>query len=95
MNTKQKKILNYRIIIESDQRTGTNKPCFSIYCPALGLADSGDTIEEAMLNMTNLINFHLDSLSKEGEPIPVEKPEKEIIGILQVSPPKLGKLIPV
>lgn len=91
---KRKKILNYRVIIEPDERVGTNESCFSIYCPILGLADSGDTIEETMNNMTDLIKFHLESLTKEGELIPVERPEKEIISILQVPSPKLGKLIP-
>ena len=90
----KKKILNYLIIIEPDERTGTDEPCFSVYCPILGLAGSGDTIEEAMANMTELIKFHLESLSKEGEPIPIEKPEKGIIGTLQVPLPKLAKLIP-
>lgn len=94
LKMQKKKILNYLIIIEPDERIGTNEPCFSVYCPILGLADSGETIEEAMVNMTELIKFHLDCLSKEGESIPVERPEKGIIGTLQVPLPKLSKLIP-
>ncbi len=82
---KKKKVLNYLVIIEPDKRTGTNKPCFSVYCPILGLVDNGDTIEEAMVNIKKLIKFHLESLSKEGESIPIEEPEKGLISTVQVS----------
>lgn len=47
----QTKVLNYRIIIEPDQETGTNKPGFTAYCPTLGIADDGDTVEEALKNI--------------------------------------------
>ena len=71
-------ILNYRIIIESDKRTGTNEPGYSVYCPTLGLADGGDTIEEAIENIKSLIKFHIKCLAKDGKKIPVDK-EEEII----------------
>jgi len=87
-----KKVLNYLIVVEPDKRTGTKKSCFSVYCPILGLADSGDTIEEAISNMEKLIQFHLECLLKEGESIPMEKPEKGIIGTVQISLPKTAPL---
>lgn len=59
------KILNYLIIIEPDERTGTREAGYSVFCPALGLADGGDTIEEAIKNMQKLIEFHLECLRKE------------------------------
>ena len=46
----EKQVLNYRIIIEPDKQTGTGKPGFTAYCPTLGVADDGDTIEEALQN---------------------------------------------
>jgi predicted RNase H-like HicB family nuclease len=62
------KILNYLIVIEPDTRTGTSEACYSVYCPSLGLADSGDTVEEAVANMEKLISFHIESLKeKEGK----------------------------
>lgn len=63
-------LLNYSVIIEPDTETGTNKPGFTAYCPALGIADDGDTIEKALKNIKKTIIFHLDCLREEGEPIP-------------------------
>ena len=64
------KILNYRIIIEPDTETGTEKPGFSASCPTLGIAADGDTIEEALKQIKSLIKFHLKCLAEEGESIP-------------------------
>ena len=73
------KVLNYRVIIEPDERTGTNEPGFSAYCPTLGLADGGDTIEETIDNMKSLIKFHVECLVKDGEEIPIDKDEEIIV----------------
>ena len=51
----QTTVLNYRVIVKPDEYTGTNKPCFTAYCSALGVADGGDTIKEAMKNITGAI----------------------------------------
>ena len=59
------KILNYLIIIEPDERTGTGEAGYSVFCPVLGLADGGDTIEEAINNIEKLITFHLECLREE------------------------------
>ncbi|MGB9706489.1 MAG: type II toxin-antitoxin system HicB family antitoxin [Microgenomates group bacterium] len=75
----QTKVLNYRVIIKPDKRTGTGESCFSALCPTLGIADDGDTFEEALNNLQKLIKFHLECLVKEKEEIPVDEPEKEII----------------
>lgn len=74
----EKQVLNYRIIIEPDTRTGTKEAGFSAFCPTLGLADGGDTIEEAIVNMKKLIEFHLESLIQENQPVPVDS-EDEIV----------------
>lgn len=73
------KILNYRVIVKPDKRTGTGKSCFSVFCPTLGIADDGDTFEEALVNIQNLVKFHLECLVGEKEKIPVDEPDKEII----------------
>ena len=72
------KVLNYRIIIEPDTRIGTKESGYAAYCPTLGLADGGDTIEEAIANMKKLIEFHLECLVKEKQSIPTDK-EDEIV----------------
>lgn len=84
---KKGKILNYLIIIEPDKRIGTDESCYSVFCPILGLSDSGDSIEDAMNNMKGLIKFHLECLTKEGEKIPIEAHERGIVGAIQVPLP--------
>ena len=80
-------VLNYRIIIEPDTRTGAKEAGYAAYCPTLGLADGGDTIEEAIANMKKLIEFHLDCLIKEKQPLPVDS-EEEIVVTAKVRIPK-------
>lgn len=70
------KVLNYRITIEPDTRTGANEPGYAAYCPTLGLADGGDTIEEAIENIKKLITFHIECLVKEGQAVPVDSQEQ-------------------
>jgi len=79
--------LQYNIIVTPDHRTGTNEPCFSVQCPALGLADDGDTIEEAIANIKKLITFHVESLAAEGEEIKDEEIEKSLVTAVKVRVP--------
>lgn len=53
-----------------DERTGTNESCFTAYCPTLGIADSGDTIEEALAEMREGIQCYLEALIRDGKKIP-------------------------
>ncbi len=83
----KKKILNYIVVVEPDKRTGTNAPCYVAYCPTLGLADDGDTIEEALERIQELIRFHLKTLKKENEIIPIGHLEKSLVTTVQVAYP--------
>jgi predicted RNase H-like HicB family nuclease len=57
--------MKYLIVIEP---TNTG---FSAYSPDLpGCASTGQTREECEKNMHNAIEFHLDGLREDGEPIP-------------------------
>ncbi|MBI3559715.1 type II toxin-antitoxin system HicB family antitoxin [Candidatus Gottesmanbacteria bacterium] len=80
----QTTVLNYRIIVEPDERTGTNESCFTAYCPTLGVADGGDTIEEALANVRGAIEAYVESLVEDGLLVPVDKPEESIIAATQV-----------
>jgi predicted RNase H-like HicB family nuclease len=82
-----KKILNYQVIIYPDETIGSNKPCFTAYCPALEIADSGKNIEEALKNITELIKFHLDCLKRERSPIPegVSLRQRDLVTTARVS----------
>jgi len=82
------KILNYRIIIEPDKRTGSNTSCYSALCPILGIADSGDTIEEAIENIKKRIEVEPiyqistsseTSASQAAEPTPVASAEGDLL----------------
>ena len=81
------KVLNYHIIIEPDKRTGTNEKCYSAFCPTLGISDSGDTIDEAITNLTKAIKVWVKSLTKDGEPVPVDHLEKTIITTTSIKAP--------
>ena len=84
------KILNYRIIVEPDERTGTGKSCYSAYCPTLGIADSGDTVEEAIKNIKRGIEVWIESLAKDGEAVPVDQVEDSMVVYTKVKgPPNL------
>ncbi|MBU4210170.1 type II toxin-antitoxin system HicB family antitoxin [Patescibacteria group bacterium] len=83
----QTQILNYRIIISPDTQTGTNKPGYTALCPTLGVADDGDTIEKALTNVKNAIQLYIDSLVEDNQPVPLDKPEQDIITTTQISTP--------
>ena len=80
-------VLNYRIIVSPDEQTGTGKPGYTALCPTLGVADDGDTVEEALKNIRSLISFHLECLQEEGKEIPVDKPYEELVTNTQIEIP--------
>lgn len=84
------KVLNYRVLIEPDERTGTNEPCFTAYCPTLDIADEGDTIEEALVSIKEGIECRIEALMKQGEPVPPgdEIGETVVVTSAKVSVPK-------
>ena len=69
-NKIKKNVLDYQVIIFPDTIIGSNKRCFTAYCPVLELADNGSSIEEALKNISSLIKFHLECLKKEKLDIP-------------------------
>lgn len=87
MRKRTKKLLEYRILITPDVRTGSRERCFTALVPVLGIAAGGDTVEEAYRSVEELIAFHLESLRKEGEPLPVEEPSGEFIATARIAVP--------
>lgn len=81
----KQQILNYTVIIKPDRRTGTNEPCYSVSCPTLGLADDGNTIEEALRNMKAMIKFDIECLTEEGEEVPLPDHPESMISMASVS----------
>ena len=63
---------NYTVLFEPAEEGG----CV-VSCPALpGLVTEGNTLEEARAMATDAIRTYLESLRKDGQPIP---PDKKII----------------
>ncbi len=81
----QTTVLNYRIIVEPDTYTGSNKPCFTAFCPTLGVADGGDTVEEALKNVKGAIEAYVESLVEDGLSVPVDKPDQDFITTTKVN----------
>ena len=64
------KILNFTVIMTPDETGG-----YVVTCPALpGLVTEGDTLEEAREMATDAIRCYIESLQKDGEPTPTNKP---------------------
>lgn len=79
----QKQILNYRIIIEPEKMG--RKTVYNAYCPTLGVADWGDSIDEAIKNIRSLIKFHIECLLEDGTEVPTENVHEEILTSTKVS----------
>ena len=79
----QKQVLNYRIIIEPEKMG--KKVVYNAYCDTLGLADYGDSIDEAVKNIKSLIKFHIECLLEDGLEVPTENTEEELVASTKVS----------
>lgn len=74
----------YRLVIEKEPSTRGKRQRYSAYCPALGLADFGSTIDGAVANITKLISFHVTSLLELGYPVPDERDSTTVITSVSV-----------
>jgi predicted RNase H-like HicB family nuclease len=59
-------ILQYRVQVTKDPETGS----MVAEVPALGIADQGADVPEALANIKAMVAFHVECLQEEGEPIP-------------------------
>lgn len=86
MASKVKIVKNYRVIIRPDfQVKGKKrKKVYTAFCPTLGVADWGESVEEALEHIKEGIECYLESLVKHNEPIPEESFENEIIASCKV-----------
>ena len=79
---KRAKEYNYTVIFEPAEEGG-----YVAFCPALpGLVTEGDTLEEARAMVRDAIRGYLESLQKDGLPIPGDKairlqPVKERVNV--------------
>ncbi len=71
MGTKEYSYTSYTVLFEPAEEGG-----YVVTCPALpGLVTEGDTLEEARRMANDALKAYLESLQKDGLPIP---PDKEI-----------------
>ncbi len=71
------KILNYTVLMTPDETGG-----YVVTCPALpGLVTEGDTLKEAREMSADAIRGYIESLKKDGEPIPTENPIVEEVTV--------------
>ena len=56
----------YRVVVTKDPETSS----VVAEVPALGIADQGADVQEALTNIKAMIAFHVECLQEEGEPIP-------------------------
>lgn len=87
MKKQTKKYLEYRTLITPDIRNGSKENCYTALVPVLGIATDGDTVESALENVKNLIEFHLESLRAEKQLIPIEDFSREFIATARVAAP--------
>jgi len=79
------KVLNYRIIVEPDTQTGTKKSGYTAYCPTLGVADDGQTIEKAIENVRGAVKAYVESLIADNVSVPIDQPEKDFVTTTSVN----------
>ena len=71
------RILNFTVVMTPDVTGG-----YVVTCPALpGLVTEGDTLEEARAMATDAIQGYLESLKKDGEPIPKDESITEQLAV--------------
>lgn len=73
----EKNVLNYRVIIEPEKMG--KKTVYNAYCPTLGVADWGNSIDEAIKRIQSLMKFHIESLLEDDIEVPKENTEQELI----------------
>ncbi|HBL52326.1 MAG: hypothetical protein A3D24_04215 [Candidatus Blackburnbacteria bacterium RIFCSPHIGHO2_02_FULL_39_13] len=86
----QARVLNYRIIVEPEKMG--KKTVYNAYCPVLGVADYGDSIDEVLESINDGIELALESLVKEGKEVPIENTELQMVTTAQVKVPAGAKL---
>lgn len=86
------KVLNYRIIIKPAKEG--RKTIYTAGCPTLGVYDWGNTIEEVLKSIKEGIECHVEALMEEGNEIPVDYPEKELVTETKITVPANASLVP-
>lgn len=87
----QKQVLNYRIIIEPESRG--RKTVYNAYCPTLGVADYGDSIDEVLKSIKDGMELAIECLRDEGKEIPIDNIEEQTVTTTRVEAPADAKVV--
>jgi len=74
------KTYNFKVVLEPDEDFDGNASGWHAYCPALeslGGSTWGETREEALKNIGDVIHMIVDELTEEGRPLP-EGPDDSV-----------------
>ena len=82
----EKTVLNYQVILEKEKYPN-GEFVYTVYCPALDIADYGDTIEAALESIKEALGLRLEVLAQEGEKIPQES-QNTLITQVSIIPPQ-------
>lgn len=89
----QKQVLNYRIIIEPEKMG--KKVVYNAYCPTLGVADYGNSIDEVLKSIKDGIELAIECLRDEGEEIPVDNVAEQVVLTTKVEVSPDAKVVAV
>jgi predicted RNase H-like HicB family nuclease len=68
----------YTILLDPDEETGT----YTVTVPALpGVVTQGDSVEDAIAQAKEAIQVHLEGLLADGEPIPEEREQPQLVTV--------------
>lgn len=84
----EKQILNYRVIIEPEKARG--KTVYNAYCPSLGVADYGNSVEEVLKSIKDGIKLAIECLLEEKKEIPQDNIEEQFITTVRISTGRLS-----
>lgn len=85
-----KQVLNYRIIIEPEKMG--KMTVYNAYCPTLGVVDYGDSIDEVLKSIKDGIELAIECLQDEGQEIPVDNIEEQVVLTTKVQVPVGAKV---
>lgn len=81
----QKRVLNYRIIIEPEKMG--RKTVYNAACPTLGVFDYGVSIDEVLKSIKDGIELAIECLRDEGQEVPVDNVEEGAVLTTKVTAP--------
>ena len=86
----EKQVLKYRIIIEPEKMG--KKTVYNAYCPTLGIADYGDSIDGVLKSIKDGIELALESLAEEGKEIPIDNIREQTVTTTEVRVPEGARI---